>query len=416
MKRLFFTLGALLLLMGSRSNAAPFAIKNGDTIVFYGDSITAQRLYTVFTEAYIVTRFPHLNVRFVHSGWGGDTVYGGAGGPIDLRLDRDVIAYKPTVMTIMLGMNDAGYRPFDQNLYDRYKAGYIHILEKMKAALPDLRFTLIQPSPYDDITRNPNFDGGYNQVLVKYGQFVKNLAIQNKDDCVDFNAPMVAMLIEANHQDPTLAQKMIPDRVHPSPGGHLVMAEQLIKEWKGPSLVSSVTINGAKHKVVEKNNTSISNLKANANSISWTEADNCLPMPYDMKDPLVMLAINSSDFIQKLDREILKVTNAPAENYELKIDGQDIGSFTNKQLSNGVNLANYSTPMMQQAMDVLGLTFQHNNIHADEWYSVEVPNQNNVTDQIKEQEAKLNQQEADIIVKQRQAAIPKPHHFELDAQ
>ena len=57
-----------------------FPLKDGDTVVFYGDSITDQRLYTTFTESYVITRFPTLNVAFTHSGWGGDRVTGGGGG------------------------------------------------------------------------------------------------------------------------------------------------------------------------------------------------------------------------------------------------------------------------------------------------------------------------------------------------
>src|SRR5207245_7214481 len=87
-----------------------FYLKDADCVVFYGDSITDQRLYTTFTETYVVTRFPRLNVRFVHSGWGGDRVTGGAGGPVDVRLWRVVLPYNPTVLTIMLGMNDGRYR------------------------------------------------------------------------------------------------------------------------------------------------------------------------------------------------------------------------------------------------------------------------------------------------------------------
>src|SRR5262245_56747695 len=129
--------------------AQSFYLKDGDTVVFYGDSITDQRLYTTFTETYVLTRFPKLKVTFVHSGWGGDRVTGGGGGPIDTRLARDVYTYKPTVMTIMLGMNDASYRAFDQGIFDTYRKGYEHIVASVKKNAPGIRMTLIQPSPFD---------------------------------------------------------------------------------------------------------------------------------------------------------------------------------------------------------------------------------------------------------------------------
>ena len=59
-----------------------FHLKNNDRGVFFGDSITDQRLYTTFVETYVVTRFPGRQVTFVHSGWGGDRVTGGGGGGI----------------------------------------------------------------------------------------------------------------------------------------------------------------------------------------------------------------------------------------------------------------------------------------------------------------------------------------------
>src|SRR5215813_3654521 len=140
--------------------ADAFALKDGDRVVFYGDSITDQRRYTSFVETYVVTRFPKLDVRFVHSGWGVDRVSGGGGGPIDVRLWRDVLPYNPTVVTIMLGMNDGGYRAFDQALFDTYVAGYKHIAETLQRQIPGVRITVIQPSPYDDVTRQPTFEGG----------------------------------------------------------------------------------------------------------------------------------------------------------------------------------------------------------------------------------------------------------------
>ena len=92
---------------------APFYLKSGDRVCFYGDSITEQRYYGVDVETYVRTRFPELHVKFVNSGVGGDRVTGGWAGPIDQRLERDVFPFKPDVVTIMLGMNDASYRAFN---------------------------------------------------------------------------------------------------------------------------------------------------------------------------------------------------------------------------------------------------------------------------------------------------------------
>src|SRR6202790_1451097 len=117
------SLGQVLLCFVCASNLVAqrdFYLKDGDRVVFYGDSITDQRLYTTFTESYALTRFPQMKIDFVHSGWGGDRVTGGGGGPIDVRLQRDVLPYKPTVLTIMLGMNDGRYRPFDPAIFNDF--------------------------------------------------------------------------------------------------------------------------------------------------------------------------------------------------------------------------------------------------------------------------------------------------------
>src|SRR5256714_14395966 len=52
---------------------ADFAIRDGDRVVFLGDSITEQRLYTTYIEAYALTRHPDWNLVFRNVGWGGDT-------------------------------------------------------------------------------------------------------------------------------------------------------------------------------------------------------------------------------------------------------------------------------------------------------------------------------------------------------
>jgi len=404
-------LSCLTLALSGIAAAQDFSLKNGDTVVFYGDSITDQRLYTTFAETYVLTRFPSLRVNFVHSGWGGDRVSGGGGGPIDVRLRRDVIAYRPTVTTIMLGMNDGRYRAFDDAIFHDYSSGYEKIIRDMKAALPDVRITAIEPSPYDDATRAPTFAGGYNAVLVRYSQFVKELAAREHLAVADLNSPVVAMLEKAHAQNAALSEKIIPDRVHPGPGGHLIMAEALLKSWNAPALVSDVTIDAQSRAASRSENTEVTAID-NASGLRWQERDRALPMPIEWKDDVVALAVHSSDFLTALDQERLRVTGLAGGNYTLKIDSETVGAFSAAQLGEGVNLAEYATPMSRQAADVHKLTLEHNSIHFARWRMVQVP-LDGQSFALTSAETSLDSLEDQIIAAQRIAAQPKTHQYEV---
>jgi lysophospholipase L1-like esterase len=390
----------------------PFAIKDGDRIVFYGDSITDQRLYTTFVETYIVTRFPSMNVTFVHSGWGGDRVTGGGGGRIDHRLERDVFPYKPSVVTVMLGMNDASYRPFDQKIFDVYAKGYEHLIESLKSNVPGVRITLIQPSPFDDVTRKPNFEGGYNQVLNRYGEFVKRLAEKEGAGVADLNTSVVAALKKGMEIDSTRAQDLIKDRVHPGPAGQLLMAEALLKAWNAPAVVSVVEIDAASAKVTKDENTKVDDLKVNG-AIFWTQHDQALPMPIDKKNATVALAVKASDVEPALNQEVLKVSGAGSSGYSLKIDGEKVADLTRDQLAAGVNLAELDTPMFRQAKAVHDLTLRHNDLHFLRWRTVQVPNERRGYPGLAKAIEGLDALEADEVAEQRKKATPIPHRFEL---
>jgi lysophospholipase L1-like esterase len=404
-----------VLLVSAAFAQTDFYLKSADRVVFYGDSITDQRLYTTFTETFVVTRFPTMNVTFTHSGWGGDRVTGGGGGPIDVRLERDVFPYRPTVVSIMLGMNDGSYRAFDKALYDTYCQGMAHIVQSLKDHAPGVRITLIEPSPYDDVTRSPNFQGGYNEVLVKYGECLLELGAMDNLLVADLNTAVVAALRRANAADPQQAAKLIPDRVHPGAGGHLLMSAELLKAWKAPALVSSVTIDAVAGKSSEVKNASVTGVK-NETSLQWDETEKALPMALDLKDKLVKLAIDSSDYLDRLDQEELRVTGLKAGNYALTIDGVDAGTYAAEDLAKGINLAAFDTPMLRQAMDVHALTLKHNNIHFSRWRTLQVPMAAEPYPSKEKAMSDLDTLEREIVDKQRAAAQPMPHHFELTAR
>jgi lysophospholipase L1-like esterase len=170
-------------------------------------------------ETYVVTRYPSLKVSFTNSGWGGDRVTGGAGGDIDLRLSRDVVPYKPSVITIMLGMNDGGYKAATEASDKAYFDGYRHIYQTLQKDVPGARITAIEPSPYDDVTRPPAFpvQGGiaYNDVMKAYGKWVSNFVIENHLTLADANTDFVHMLGARQHRRSS-QRREDPGRSHPS--------------------------------------------------------------------------------------------------------------------------------------------------------------------------------------------------------
>lgn len=408
---------ALLALFAAALTAADFYVKDGDRVVFFGDSITDQRLYTTYVETYCVTRFPGRKMTFVHSGWGGDRVSGGAGGPIDVRLERDVFAYKPTVLTIMLGMNDGGYKPFDQTTFENFVNGYISIVRTAKAKLPGLRVTAIQPSPYDDVTQPPKFEGGYNAVLRKFGDFLREFGSTEQIFVADMNTPVVENLRKAVAIDPAGAQKIIPDRVHPGPAGHLLMAAALLKAWNAPSLVSDVFIDFKEGRVVRSTNARISVFEPE--NLSWTQVDYALPMPvkagaFNPNDDAAMtLALQSSDFVEALNREMLFVKGLDAGKYTLKIDGAPIGDFSDADLIAGINLAAFPTPMMKQAEQVHALTAKHTGVHNTRWRQLQVPLQTDNAQKLPAALDALDALENELVKMQQDAAEPRPRRYEL---
>jgi predicted GH43/DUF377 family glycosyl hydrolase/lysophospholipase L1-like esterase len=348
---------------------APFAsvpefyLKNGDTVVFYGDSITEQNLYNQWVELYTVTRFPGMRVHFFGAGVGGDRVSGGSGGPIDERLARDVFKLKPTVVTVMLGMNDGSYQPATDAIQDAYVKGYEHLLDSIRTNAPGARVTLLGPSPFDDVTRPTWFAGGYNSVMRHFGELDKELALKTNNTFVSLNPGVVAALEKAQAADPLVARLLVPDRVHPDTIAHWVMAEALLKGWNAPALVSAVTIDARAGQAAEAANATVDHVERNKDVLRWTTAEKSLPLAFSADNQTQALLLEFSDIQEQLNQEPLRVTGLAAGKYKLAIDGDATGTFTAEELAKGINLADYPTPMRSQSQWVSWLVRDRDEAH-----------------------------------------------------
>ena len=429
-------------------DSASFYLQAGDHVCFYGDSITEQRFYGVDVETYVRTRFPSLQVKFVNSGVGGDKVTGGWAGNIDLRLKRDVFPFKPNVVTIMLGMNDAKYRAFDPEIFSVYTNGYEHIIQSLQAHLPCVRIVLIEPSPYDDVTEAPTFAGGYNAVLLRYSDFVRQLAAEHHLLCVDFNGPLVAVMKKAFAENPKLSHEVIPGRVHPSAAGELVMAQALLQAWHAPATVTAVSLDAGGQKATRSENTAVSDVKADNGTLAWTQHDECLPFPilalhddwpqfppvdrswgsltffwsapqpkWDSTNAATEMIVRDCGFYDALDQEPLQVTGLAPGNYQLKINGQNVGEFSAAELGAGINLAGYRTPMLEQSYRVLDLVWQQVQWRYFAWRGIQTQLSFDHDPAVQQAAegliAALEDQKEGIVEQQYAAARPQATHYEL---
>ena len=392
-------------------HAQQLALKDGDRVVFYGDSITAQRFYTRYVEDFLITRYPKMHVAFFNAGIPGDNVNGGYTGDAQARLKRDLFPHQPTVVTIMLGMNDGFYSPFEPKYLDIFSTGYHKLLDSIQSTLPGVRITVISPTPYDEVTHRTEFPH-YNETMTRYTAWVRDLAATSHYTYADFNTPMNNLTEKAVELNPSFAELLIPDRIHPSEPAQWIMAAALARSWGFSPIVADVDLDASQPSAAASQNAEVSALTFKDGKLTWTELDGSLPLPLDFQNGLVRFVASVSD-LAAMDQEILRVDHLTAAEYALKIDGKNVASFDRSQLEQGVNLALYSTPMEDQAHDLdwdqTRRTWLDDTRFLIEQENPMVPDAASV-------EKPLEEKDAVMLEEIRKNAQPKPHAFELDPQ
>lgn len=388
-----------------------FALHDGDRVLFYGDSITAQRFYTRFVEDFVLTRYPGLHITFVNAGVPGDTVYGGYTGDQATRLKRDVFPQQPTVITVMLGMNDGYYVPFEQKYFNIFTGGYQALLAAMQKNLPAARITLLTPTPYDEVTHGTEF-AHYNEVVSRHAAFVRGFAASSHLPMSDFYDTVAKLTVAGAAKNSPLAALLVPDRIHPAEAAHWTMAAELAHTWGASPVVSRVELNGASASIHASENTRISRLEKTSAGLQWTQLDNALPLPLPLENEMMRFVLDISD-LAAADQQILRVTDLPGKEYQLKIDEKPIAAFSREQLAGGVNLALYPTPMENQAKEVDGLELERSQLdQAIFILTIDDPKSQTDAATVKSIEGK----NAALLEEQRKTCQPRAHKFELVAK
>jgi len=343
---------------------APF--KNGDRVVFVGNSITDGGHYHSYIWLYYMTRFPNMQLRMFNAGIGGDVAR-----QIDERLQDDVFNHNPTVMTLTFGMNDTGYQfmtgskadsVYAQKIGVSY-ASFEQILKKLKAH-PQVRKILIGSSPYDETSKiktRPLI--GKNAAILKVEDFMRDAAAKNGWDFVDFNKPMLDVNAQQQQRDSLFTLQGF-DRIHPTNDGYMVMAYIFLKaQGLAGKKVAEVDIN-VKSRLIHAENCAVTTLKTTSGAVEFNYLAQSLPYPLDTipqgggkQTKSQADALNLIPFTKEFNQEVFKLSGLPADKeFELRIDNTYIGKWFGAQLDSGVNLAVYhSTPQYQQALAIMHL-------------------------------------------------------------
>ena len=101
----------------------------GDLVAVCGDSITEQRIYSMYLEEYLLACQPAARLQAAEFGWGGETAAG-----FLPRMENDVLGFKPDVVTLCYGMNDAGYVATDAGKLADYRKNLDAVVKRFKAA------------------------------------------------------------------------------------------------------------------------------------------------------------------------------------------------------------------------------------------------------------------------------------------
>jgi lysophospholipase L1-like esterase len=334
---------------------APIVLKDGDSFVFLGDSITHQCLYTQYVEDFYYTRFPKLRIHFHNAGIGGDRAADALA-----RFDGDVAAHKPRYVTILLGMNDGAYRDFDKQTFDTYQKGMTELLDRLAkigaVAVP------MTPTMHDSRAarmRKPAEprDTYYNGVLALYGAWLREVAQARGLGFVDMYSPLNQLSLVERQKDANFT--LIKDAVHPDAPGQVIMAAAILSDLCARSSVSSITLQEkAGALAAAAANGKLSDFAANGDTIRFTFLANALPwvLPAEAMPGYHMIHAGHRYGVESFSAKNLK----PGK-YELKIDGQSVGTWTDAQLAFRVELeANEKTPQYQQALRVAMLNKERN--------------------------------------------------------
>lgn len=386
-----------------------FALRDGDTVVFLGDSITAARGYTKIVEHYTILRYPERKARFLNAGQGGDTASGAVA-----RLERDVFSKGATVVTVAFGVNDIGWgMKADAGSKQRYLDGTRSIVEQCHAH----KVRVFICSPAITAEAPDKAENGFLQKMTDEGlALAKSLGAGT----IDLQRGMREVQrriagANAKETDPKKQTRLhVDDGVHLNDLGQLAMAYAMLKGLGAPAGVSSARIDAASGSVPTSDGCRISQVTRTTNGLEFVRLDRGLPLNLGI---LSGLQYRWVPIPEGLNRYMIAVTNLPPGDYEIRAEGRLLGKASAGKLAHGLNISSMTAdgwepggPWDAQSGIVKELVDARDKL----WMGGVLRSRYNASHP---QRAKLDRQLRDLddrlVAQQRATAKPYPYRFEI---
>ena len=329
-------LGLLFLaaILHAADNAAPGGLQPGDLVGICGDSITAQKIYSVDIADYLLMCQPQPKLSAIQFGWSGERAPG-----FLARMKNDALFFKPTVATTCYGMNDGGYVATTPATLDTYRTSMTGIVDTFKAN--GVRFIVVgTPGAVDTFYYKGRATPPevYNQTLADLGQVAKEVAQKEGVGFADVHGAMIDAMAKAKAQNGDNFCVTGPDGVHPPPDGHLIMAYAFLKGLGCDGNIGTITVDMKANKAEATDGTTVVSYANGAVELESTRYPFCF-FGENVKDAASTRSILPFlPFNQDLNRYMLVVKNAPAKS--LKVTwGTQSKTFPAEDLAKGVNLA-----------------------------------------------------------------------------
>lgn len=310
------------------------SVQPGDFVAICGDSITEQKIYSVYIEDYLLMCQPAANLRTLQVGWGGEQAVNFAG-----RMDYDVLALGPTVATTCYGMNDGGYSPMTPDKTKRYRDSQRAIVKKFKDK--GVRLVVVgSPGCVDSDTfrNNPAEAAMYNKTLSELRDIAREVAGEEKVSFANVYDPMIEVMAKTKAKYGKSYHLGGGDGVHPSLNGHLVMAYAFLKAMGCDGNIGTISLDLKSNQAKATEGHKILSVSNGAVEVESTRYPFCFfgdpAKPESTRGVLEFLPFN-----EELNRFRLVATSI-REDTKYKVTwGTITRDYSGAELGKGINLA-----------------------------------------------------------------------------